>query len=128
MLSQVTWVATLRASSDPNYTDSPKELLKILKLPNVYFEVGYVLAYENWDIWKENSLYPYPLHTRVIKMVYDEVGAERLLWASDMPNLYRTCTYEQCLDLVRIHIDFLSEEEKSQVLGGNAARLFRVRA
>ncbi len=118
----------IRPPHDPDYTDTPRELLKILKLPNAYFEVGYVLAYENWDIWKENYEYPYPLHTKAIKIIYDEVGAERLLWASDMPNLYRTCTYRQCLDLVRLHFDFLSEEEKSLVLGGNAAKLFRVSA
>ena len=116
----------IRHSSNPNYTDTPSELFNFLKLPNAYFEVGYVLAYENWDIWKENYEYPYPLHTEVIKRVYEEVGAERLLFGSDMPNTYRTCTYQQCLDLVRLHFGFLSEEEKNLVLGGNAAKLFRV--
>ena len=116
----------IRHSSNPNYTDTPSELFNFLKLPNAYFEVGYVLAYENWDIWKENYEYPYPLHTEVIKRVYEEVGAERLLFGSDMPNTYRTCTYQQCLDLVRLHFGFLSEEEKNLVLGGNAAKLFRI--
>jgi len=116
----------IRPPGDPNYTDTPKELMKILRLPNAYFEVGYVLAYENWDNWKENYAYPYPLHTDVIKRVYDEIGAERLLWASDMPNIYRTCTYRQCLDLVGLHLDFLSEEEKALVLGENAARVFGI--
>lgn len=116
----------IRHPSNPNFTDTPTELFDFLKLPNAYFEVGYVLAYENWDIWKENYEYPYPLHTEVIRRVYEEVGAERLLLGSDMPNTYRTCTYQQCLDLVRLHFDFLSEEEKALVLGGNAARIFRV--
>jgi predicted TIM-barrel fold metal-dependent hydrolase len=116
----------IRHPSDPNYTETPKELMKILRLPNAYFEVGYVLAYENWDVWKENYEYPYPLHTEVIRKIYDEVGAERLLWASDTPNIYRTCSYQQCLDLVRLHFDFISEEEKALILGGNAAKLFGI--
>ncbi len=116
----------VKQPSDPDYTDTPSELLNLLKLPNVYFEVGYVLAYENWAVWKQNYEYPYPLHTKLIKRIYDEVGAERLLFGSDMPNTYRTCTYKQCLDLVRLHFNFLNEEEKSLVLGGNAAKLFRV--
>jgi predicted TIM-barrel fold metal-dependent hydrolase len=116
----------IRPSNDPNYTNTPNELLKLLKLPNVYFEVGYVLAYEDWEIWKRNYEYPYPLHTELIRRVCDVVGPERLLWGSDMPNNYRTCTYKQCLDLVRLHFDFLNEDEKSLVLGRNAARIFRV--
>jgi predicted TIM-barrel fold metal-dependent hydrolase len=116
----------VRPPDHPDHTDVPKELLGLLKLPNLYFEVGYVLAFENWNLWKENYEYPYPLHRKIIKRIYDEVGAERLLWGSDMPHLYRTCTYQQCQDLVRLHFDFMSEEERRLVLGENAARLFRL--
>lgn len=117
----------VRPPGSPDCTETPDELLSLLGLPNVYFEVGYVLAYENWIYWGKNYEYPYPLHTELIKKVYDAVGAERLLWGSDMPNTYRTCTYTQCLDLVRLHFDFLNKEEKGLVLGGNAARLFGIR-
>jgi predicted TIM-barrel fold metal-dependent hydrolase len=116
----------IRSPEDPNFTDTPKELMNILKLPNAYFEVGYVLAYENRNIWKRDYEYPYPLHTRLIRKIYDEVGADRLLWGSDMPNIYRTCTYRQCMDLVRLHFDFLTQAEKDLVLGGNAGRIFNV--
>lgn len=116
----------IRPPSDSNFTDTPKELMPLLKLPNVYFEVGYVLAYDRRDIWHENSEYPYPLHTKLVKRIYDEIGADRLLWGSDMPNTYRTCTYQQCLDLVRYHLNFLSEDEKHLVLGGNTSKLFRI--
>lgn len=112
--------------SSENYTNSPEDLLPLLKKKNVWFEVGYVLAYENRDLWGAAYEYPYPEHERLIKRVYDEVGAERLLWGSDMPHLYRTCTYRQSLDLVRLHMDFLSASEKAAVLGDNAARLYRV--
>ncbi len=116
----------IKPPGDPGYTDTPSELLSLLKLPNVYFEVGYVLAYESWETWKENYEYPYPLHTQLVKRIYDEVGAERLLLGSDMPFTYRTCTYKQCIDLIRLHFDFLDKEEKELVLGGTAAKLFRV--
>ena len=115
----------IRHPSDPNFTDTPQELMKILKLPNAHFEVGYVLAYENWDIWKENYEYPYPLHGELVKKIYDQVGPDRLLWGSDMPNTYRTCTYQQCLDLVRLHCDFMSEDDRAKLLGGNSARIFK---
>jgi predicted TIM-barrel fold metal-dependent hydrolase len=114
----------VRPPHDPNFTDTPNELWPLLRLPNFYFEVGYVLAYENWEFWKENYEYPYPLHTQLIKRIYEEVGADRLLWGSDMPFLYRTCTYLQALDLIKLHFTFLSQEEKDNILGGNAQKLF----
>jgi predicted TIM-barrel fold metal-dependent hydrolase len=116
----------VRPPGDPNYTDIPKVLSNYLKLPNAYFEVGYVLAFENWAIWKENYQYPYPLHSKVVQEMYDQVGAEKFLWGADMPFTYRTCTYRQCLDTVRLHFDFMSEEEKALILGKNAAKLFRI--
>ncbi len=114
----------IRYKEHRDFTDGT-ELLPILKLPNVYFEVGYVLAYENFEIWKENFEYPYPLHTKLIKMIYEEVGCERLVWGSDMPNLYRTCTYRQILDLIRLHFNFLNEKEKKKILGENALKIFK---
>jgi predicted TIM-barrel fold metal-dependent hydrolase len=116
----------IRPEGHPDYTETPRDLLAILRLPNAYFEVGYVLAYENWELWGDHYEYPYPLHTEVVSQVYDAVGAERLLWGSDMPNVYRTCTYRQSLDLVRLHFDFLNDDEKELVLGKNAARVFRL--
>lgn len=116
----------VRPPDDPNFTNTPQELLSLLQMSNVYFEVGYVLAFENWDIWKENYEYPYPLHNKIIEKVYDAVGADRLLWGSDTPFIYRGCTYKQCQDLVRLHMNFMSEEEKALVLGGNAEKLFKV--
>jgi len=129
--SDVNWVinhlgGNVRPPSDPEYLDIPEVLLKILRLPNAYFEAGYVLSYAKWSSWKEDYEYPYLLHAKLVKKVYDEVGAERLLWGSDMPNNLRTCTYLQSLDLVRLHFDFLSEEEKNLVLDKNPARLFGI--
>jgi predicted TIM-barrel fold metal-dependent hydrolase len=69
----------IRPPGDPDFTDTPNKLLPLLKLPNVYFEVGYVLDYENWELWKENYEYPYPLHTELVNEVYDQVGAAKLL-------------------------------------------------
>lgn len=115
-----------RHPSHPGFTDTPNELLKLLERPNTYFEVGYVLAFENREVWGRDYEYPYPRHNEIIRKVYEAVGAEKLLWGSDMPNIERSCTYLQCLDLVRLHCDFLSPREKELVLCDNAAALFRI--
>lgn len=112
--------------SDPNHTDTVKVLRNVLRGPNVYFEAGYVMAFENKEIWGADYEYPYPQHARLLKEVYEDVGAGRLIWGSDEPNNERACTYIQCLESVRTHCAFLNEEEKKQVLGLNAARLYRI--
>lgn len=116
----------VRHPKDPNYTDTAQVLLPILRLPNAYFEVGYTLIYNNWDVWGKKYEYPYYLHEKLVKTIYDDVGAEKLLWGSDMPNIFRTCTYQQALDLVRLHLDFLTKNEKKLILGGNSAKLFKI--
>ncbi len=116
----------LRHPSHPGCTNTPEELMPLLKMSNTYFEVGYVLAYENHAIWGADYEYPYPRHEQVIKRVYEVIGPERLLWGSDMPNVERSCTYRQCLDLVKLHCNFLSAEEKHMVLCTNAAGLFGI--
>ena len=45
-----------------------------------------------------------------------------------MPNVERFCTYRQSLDYIRRHCPFLSARELDQVLGGNLARVFGLRA
>lgn len=107
-------------------TKRPKAFFNLLRLPTVTTEIGYVLAFENWNIWKEYSEYPYPIHTKIIEAIYNEVGPEKMMWGSDMPFTFRTCTYRQCLDAVRLHCNFLSEEEKQLVIGKNAAKVFKV--
>lgn len=53
-------------------------------------------------------------------------GAERLVWASDWPPLLRAADYATWR---RISLDLLSplsEDERGAVLGGNAARIYRL--
>ena len=116
----------VRHPSHPEFTNTPEELMPVLRHKHTYFEVGYVLAHENYDIWGADYEYPYPKHEAVIRRVYEEIGADRLLWGSDMPNNERSCTYRQILDLVRLHCNFLSPAEKQKVLCTNAADLFGI--
>ena len=42
------------------------------------------------------------------------------MWGTDYPVLLRRGTYQQLLDFVRVHCEFLSAEQKAQVLGDAA--------
>ena len=108
------------------HVDNPREFFPLLKLGNFYMEVGYVLAYEDWDIWGTDFEYPYPRHEQIVRVIYEHFGARCMLWGSDMPFTLRTCTYRQCLDAIRYHTDFMTEDDRKLVMGGNAARLYKV--
>ena len=55
--------------------------------------------------------------------MHDQLGAERLMWGSDMPNVERFCTYRQSIDYVRKYCSFLTARAKDLILGDNCAAL-----
>ena len=95
----------------------PKEVMSLLKRPNVHAEVLMPAK------WPE---YPFPEGQQMLRQWRDEVGAEKLMWGSDMPYGNSWCTYRQAADFIRLHCDFLSKEEKALILGGNVARMFAI--
>ena len=108
--------------SHPQYVESPTELFPLLETGQFYLEVGYVLAYEDYRIWGPDSLYPYPGHSNIIQEVYKRFGP-MMVWGSDLPWCYRTCTYQQSVDLVRLHTPYMTDGDRELVLGGNLSRL-----
>ena len=101
--------------------DIPDEVLTCLKNPNISLEVMLHLM-------APDTAYPFPWAQETLKLFYDELGPEKLLWGSDMPAAERNVTYRQSMDYVRLHAEFMSEQDKALFFGGNAARLFKLDA
>jgi predicted TIM-barrel fold metal-dependent hydrolase len=100
--------------------DLPPELEAIYKRENFWVEIMFPITWGGrWD-------YPYREAHPLIRDLRDRLGAEKLLWGSDMPNVERFCTYRQTLDYVRRYCDFLNPHEMDLVLGLNAVRLYRI--
>ena len=100
----------------------PKELFDIFKKPNVLAELAYPIQAGpvGWD-------YPFPEANELIKQQYEELGAQKLCWGSDMPNVERNCTYRQCLTHLTKHCDFIASKDMELILGGNIARIMKMR-
>ena len=64
---------------------------------------------------------------KLIKQQYEELGAHKLCWGSDMPNVERNCTYRQCLTHLTKHCDFIKQADMELILGGNIARIMKIK-
>ena len=62
-----------------------------------------------------------------MKRLVDRLGANRLMWGTDIPMVMRFYTYRQNLAHIRHVSDFLTPEEVGLVTGGNTARLLGVK-
>jgi predicted TIM-barrel fold metal-dependent hydrolase len=96
----------------------PAEVERVYRHDNTLLEICFPITWGGvWD-------YPFPEAQALLRDLRDQLGAEKLVWGSDMPNVERFCTYKQSLDYVRTHCRFLSAREMDQVLGGNLKRVF----
>ena len=84
---------------------------------NVHFSGQYAFSHEQ---------YPYLDMRGLCSDLLDSFGAERLLWASDWPWIRDVPGYDKCIDLVHSLLPTLTDEQRSLILGGNAARLFDI--
>jgi predicted TIM-barrel fold metal-dependent hydrolase len=85
------------------------------------------------NVWLDLSALPYHLpqcdypfegiDTFVGKAV-DLVGPDRLLWGTDAPGMLWMLTYQQMLDIVRLHCHSLNDEQRRLILGENALRAY----
>ncbi len=94
--------------------------LEICRLPNIHLELLFPIM--NGGSWE----YPYPQAQEIIKQLYAEIGADKMMWGSDMPAVERVCTYRQSLDYLRCHCDFIAPDDMGKILGGNAMKLFGI--
>jgi predicted TIM-barrel fold metal-dependent hydrolase len=99
----------------------PDELLTLLKFPNWHMEL--MLHLMAGDV----EFPPYePGLLKVVGNLVDEVGADSLVWGSDMPACERTVTYKQSMILFQTQCDFLTDEQRDLIMGGNLSRLYPI--
>jgi predicted TIM-barrel fold metal-dependent hydrolase len=96
----------------------PDEILTLLREPNVTLEVLFPLLYgASWE-------YPYVEARPMIHALYERLGASKLVWGSDMPNVERSCTYRQTLTYLTRYCDFISPADMDKIVGENANDLY----
>jgi len=99
----------------------PDETWEVFDSPKCHLQMMVpIMMGIHWETpWKESE--------ETIAECVDRIGADRLMWGTDMPLSSRYCTYKQALDQYRLHCDFLNDDQRADILGGTAARLFGLR-
>lgn len=88
-----------------------------LALPNVWFDLAALC-----NNCKPEG-FPYPTARGYVRDAVDIVGADRLLWGSDMPSAMTWDTYRHFIDFIALHPG-LSQADREKILSGNAEKLF----
>ena len=93
------------------------EGLTQLALPNVWFDLASI----------QNNVKPdpapYPVSRRFIHAAADTVGADRLIFGTDLPSNLCNFTYQSMIETVTLAPGF-TDEEKQLMMYGNAERVF----
>ena len=88
--------------------------------PNLSIEVSFpVRIGDTFD-------FPYREVMSTIEAMVEHIGADRLLYGTDMPFQNRHCTYRQSRDHIEKYCTFLSRKERDLIMGGTAARILKL--
>ena len=70
--------------------------------------------------------FPYRKVWPVFELMVERIGAQRLLWGTDMPFQNRFCTYRQSRQWIEKYCDFLDAEQLNHIMGRTAARILEL--
>ena len=98
----------------------PNEVWLPFENPNVNLEVCFPVRIG--DLFD----YPYPQIWPTLEQMVERIGANRLLWGTDMPFQNRFCTYRQSRAWIEKYCTFLSKEDLNWIMGGTAKRILDI--
>lgn len=97
-----------------------KDMKAIAKHENVMCKISGMVTEADWQNWKEADFTPY------IDIVFEAFGTDRVMYGSDWPVCLVAATYEKQLSIVKNYISKLPDTEGRKIMGGNAARFYKI--
>jgi len=95
-------------------------LRKLASFPNVCAKVSGLVTEADWRTWKREDIRPY------LDVAFECFGPSRLIIGSDWPVCTVAASYSQVVKLVTDYLGRYAPEEREAVLGGNAAKFWRL--
>jgi L-fuconolactonase len=96
------------------------QLAALAALPNVSCKLSGLITEADWDSWRPRDVLPYA------RKVLDTFGPDRVLFGSDWPVCTLAGRYADVYALAEQAVAGLDPAERAAVLGGNAARIYRL--
>lgn len=97
-----------------------KNIQALAAHPNVSCKLSGLLTETHWGAWSPGDFYPY------LDVVFEAFGTERLLFGSDWPVMLLSGIYVQWKSLLEKYMENHLPEEKENVFGLNAQRIYNL--
>lgn len=97
-----------------------EDIAALATFPNVYCKVSGMVTEADWNTWKPENIQPY------LDIVFEAFGPERILIGSDWPVCLVAGKYSEVMQVVIDYISTFPEKEQALILGGNAAKAYRI--
>ena len=96
-----------------------KKIKNIIMKGNVYIEIVYPIGRGQIEE------YPFKISHEAIKLLYNEFGAKKLVWGSDIPMIERYCSYSQSLNYITNYCEWINNNDLKLILGQNLQNIFK---
>ena len=104
-----------------NVEEELRSVLAAAAIPNIYLKwSGFAYA----SLTTEKHEYPYYATHVLFKPCYEHFGT-RMVWGSDFPVVSQFMTYQQSLEAFRTHCNFVSNRDRTAILGDTLYALIR---
>ena len=97
-----------------------RDLRRLAEHPQVWCKVSGLVTEANRASWRPRDLEPY------LDVAFDCFGAGRLIAGSDWPVCTLAADYSRTMAVLRDYLERRTAEERAAVLGGNAAKVWRL--
>jgi L-fuconolactonase len=97
-----------------------RELRALAALPHVFCKLSGLVTEADWERWTPQQIEP------CLEVAFDCFGPERLMIGSDWPVCTLAGDYARTMGVVQGFLERRSTAERAAVLGGNAARFWKL--
>jgi L-fuconolactonase len=97
-----------------------RDIRDLALFPNIFCKLSGLVTEADWQRWTPEQLLPY------LDAVFECFGPERLMIGSDWPVCTVAASYSQAVDIVKNYVSNFPVEVREAVLGGNAARFWKL--